>query len=76
MEFDQFAGNYERVLDKSVAISGEDLSYFAQYLARILGASFAGRVLDFGCGIGLLSAFLKKYVPRCQAKIQREQAAD
>lgn len=67
MEFDQFAGNYKRVLDQSVAVSGEDSAYFAEYkaryLARILPRDFRGTVLDFGCGVGLLSGFLKRHLP-------------
>ncbi|HKS72151.1 MAG TPA: class I SAM-dependent methyltransferase, partial [Terriglobales bacterium] len=65
--FDQFAGNYKSVLDQSIALSGEDSSYFAEYkalyLARIVGSSFSGKILDFGCGVGLLSGFLKKHLP-------------
>jgi 2-polyprenyl-3-methyl-5-hydroxy-6-metoxy-1,4-benzoquinol methylase len=68
MQFDQFAGDYKRVLDQSIAVSGEDSSYFAEYkacyLARILGADFSGKTLDFGCGVGLLSRFLKKHLPK------------
>jgi len=68
MQFDQFAGNYKHVLDQSIAISGEDSTYFAEYkaryLARILGAEFSGKILDFGCGVGLLSAFVKKHLPK------------
>lgn len=67
MQFDQFAGNYKSVLDHSIAASGEDSTYFAEYkavyLARVLGAGFAGKVLDFGCGVGLLSGFLRKHLP-------------
>jgi len=67
MQFDQFAGDYKQVLDHSIAASGEDSSYFAEYkaiyLARILGANFSGKILDFGCGVGLLSGFLKKHLP-------------
>jgi 2-polyprenyl-3-methyl-5-hydroxy-6-metoxy-1,4-benzoquinol methylase len=70
MHFDRFAGDYKQVLDRSVAVSGEDSSYFAEYkaryLRRILGANFSARVLDFGCGIGLLAGLLKKYLPAIQ----------
>jgi 2-polyprenyl-3-methyl-5-hydroxy-6-metoxy-1,4-benzoquinol methylase len=70
MHFDRFAGDYRQVLDRSVAVSGEDSSYFAEYkaryLRRLLGASFSGKALDFGCGIGLLSGFLKKHLPAIQ----------
>ncbi len=68
MQFDQFAGDYKHVLDQSIAVSGEDSSYFAEYkaryLARILGADFSGKILDFGCGVGLLSSFLRKHLRR------------
>ena len=67
MQFDQFAGDYKRVLDQSIAVSGEDSSYFAEYkaiyLARILGVNFSGKILDFGCGVGLLSSFLRRHLP-------------
>jgi SAM-dependent methyltransferase len=67
MQFDQFAGDYKQVLDQSIAASGEDSSYFAEYkalyLARILGKTFAGKILDFGCGVGLLSQFLRQHLP-------------
>jgi len=67
MEFDQFAADYEGILDRTVALSGEGSSYFAEYkaryLARLMPQGFAGRVLDFGCGVGLLSACLKRLWP-------------
>jgi 2-polyprenyl-3-methyl-5-hydroxy-6-metoxy-1,4-benzoquinol methylase len=67
MQFDRFAGDYERILNQSVAASGEDSAYFseykARYLQRLLTPAFSGKVLDFGCGIGLLSGFLKKHLP-------------
>lgn len=67
MQFDQFADNYEQVLDRAIAVSGEDLSYFAgykaDYLRRVLPPSSSSKVLDFGCGIGLLSGFLKASFP-------------
>lgn len=70
MHFDRFAGDYRQVLDRSVAASGEDSSYFAEYkaryLRRLLGRDFSGKALDFGCGIGLLSGFLKKHLPAIQ----------
>jgi SAM-dependent methyltransferase len=70
MQFDQFAGDYERILDRTVAVSGEDSAYFAEYkaryLRRLLSPSFSGKVLEFGCGIGLLSGFLKKHLPAIQ----------
>jgi trans-aconitate methyltransferase len=67
MHFDQFAADYKQVLDKNVALSGEDSEYFAEYkaryLARRLSSNFTGKILDFGCGVGLLSRSLKKHLP-------------
>ncbi len=67
MQFDQFAGNYKQLLDENVSVSGENSAYFAEYkaryLARFLSRDFSGKVLDFGCGIGLLSGFLRKHLP-------------
>jgi SAM-dependent methyltransferase len=66
-EFDRFAGDYETILNQSVAASGEDSKYFAEYkadyLKRLLRPDFAGMVLDFGCGVGLLSGVLKQRMP-------------
>jgi SAM-dependent methyltransferase len=70
MLFDRFANEYEQVLDRTVAPSGEDSAYFAAYKARylkkVLPASFSGKALDFGCGVGLLSRFLKTNLPAVQ----------
>lgn len=67
MDFDRFAGEYAQVLDGSLSMSGEDSSYFAEYkalyLKRVLGPSFAGKVLDFGCGVGLLARYLRIRLP-------------
>lgn len=66
MHFDQFAGNYKQVLDSSLGVSGEDSAYFAEYkaryLARVLRENPPAKVLDFGCGVGLLSGFLQKHL--------------
>ncbi len=67
MEFDRFAGDYEQILDRSIAVSGESSEYFAAYkarhLARVSAPGFAGKVLDFGCGIGLLSGCIQRAWP-------------
>ncbi len=61
-EFDAVADDYDRLHRANIKLSGEDPEYFARYkldvMTRILGAGFAGRVLDFGCGIGNLTKFL------------------
>ena len=67
-EFDRFASNYKSVLDRSVAIGGESSEYFtdfkAAYIDRFLGGRGGRKILDFGCGVGLLSSALGKLRPR------------
>ncbi len=69
-EFDRIAEDYQQLVDQVTAITGEASEYFAEYksryLARILPPTFAGQVLDFGCGVGLLSGFLNKDLPAAQ----------
>ena len=66
-DFNQFANSYRDLLDKSIAITGESGDYFAgvkaKYAASVLGEGFAGRLLDFGCGVGVLSRALAKQFP-------------
>jgi 2-polyprenyl-3-methyl-5-hydroxy-6-metoxy-1,4-benzoquinol methylase len=66
-EFDQFASNYKAVLDRSVALAGESSEYFtaykAAYIERLLGTSARTKILDFGCGVGALSAELARHRP-------------
>ena len=66
-EFDRFASDYQQVLNRSIRLSGETGEYFAavkaKYLSNLVGESFSGTVLDYGCGVGLLSGLLKNYLP-------------
>jgi SAM-dependent methyltransferase len=56
--FDQYAHNYDDVLNAAISVSGETKEYFARgrmlWLAERLKkhAARAGSVLDYGCGIG------------------------
>jgi 2-polyprenyl-3-methyl-5-hydroxy-6-metoxy-1,4-benzoquinol methylase len=66
--FDSFAQDYKVVLDRSLEWSGETGDYFAGYKARyvrdhIVGQLFSGSILDFGCGVGLLSSSLQVHLP-------------
>lgn len=66
--FDTVADRYVELLDRSVSVSGEGSAYFAdykaRYLARTLPTGFDGRVLDYGCGVGLLSNALRRHLPK------------
>ena len=50
--FDEYAVNYEELLNQSVSVSGESVEYFASmkanYLQRRLGNCFSGNILDYG----------------------------
>jgi SAM-dependent methyltransferase len=69
-DFDHFATTYQQLLNDSVSLSGESVEYFAdmkaRYLQRSLGACFTGNILDYGCGVGMLTHFLVKQFPECR----------
>lgn len=66
-EFDEYAANYEQLVSESVRISGEPSDYFAaykaDYIARKIAPTPGTSLLDYGCGVGRLSAHLKKRLP-------------
>jgi 2-polyprenyl-3-methyl-5-hydroxy-6-metoxy-1,4-benzoquinol methylase len=67
-QFDSVAEGYRQLVDENVQITGENSEYFADYkanyIARILSTARAdGRVLDYGCGIGMLARHLKQRLP-------------
>ena len=49
-------------------MTGESSEYFAQYkaryLARRMGLQFSGRILDYGCGVGMLSNYMMQTFPQ------------
>jgi 2-polyprenyl-3-methyl-5-hydroxy-6-metoxy-1,4-benzoquinol methylase len=65
--FDQYADSYQGVHGENVRVTGENSEYFAQYkaryVARRLGAQFSGTILDYGCGVGMVSSFMKQLLP-------------
>ena len=72
-EFDAVASNYEQLVDRSIGITGENSDYFAAYKARYVSKQVAGasdgahaKILDYGCGVGLLSFHLKQRLPHAQ----------
>jgi 2-polyprenyl-3-methyl-5-hydroxy-6-metoxy-1,4-benzoquinol methylase len=69
VEFDAFASTYQDYLNHSVRISGDTSDYFAAYKAAFIARNLApsgGKVLDYGCGIGLLAGHLKRSLPNVQ----------
>jgi SAM-dependent methyltransferase len=67
-EFDRFADNYDECLNDALAASGETKEFFAQarveWLARCLKeyGQPARSVLDYGCGTGDTTAFLRQFL--------------
>ena len=64
--FDTFAENYPDLVSESIRVSGESSDYFTQYKADYIARKMAptgGKILDYGCGVGLLSRHLKSRFP-------------
>ncbi len=68
-QFESFAANYEALHARSIKLTGEEPEYFAaykaSYIARKLGSGRRS-VLDYGCGIGMLSRQLKCRLPHAR----------
>lgn len=65
--FDQFAETYQQIHTENIRVTGENSEYFAQYKARYIsrqmGPQFSGKILDYGCGVGMLSSYMKEAFP-------------
>lgn len=63
-KFDRYAREYLGLHQRSIESSGESPTYFAEYklrcLERLEGVAFDEPILDFGCGIGMLTEQLVK----------------
>jgi len=72
-EFDKLSFEYENTLNRDISWSGENAEYFADYKAKCvkehLGNDFKGSILDYGCGIGLVTKYLNKYFDRGRTTI-------
>lgn len=79
VDFDRYATNYRELHDRNISASGETGEYFARYkaryLVRLLGTGFAGRILDYGCGIGLVTAELSTFLPLARLEAFDESKA-
>ena len=66
-EFDQYAGQYDRMLGEAIPESMNEDSYFAEYKIALMAARLEGknpvRILDFGCGAGRSLPYLDRYFP-------------
>ena len=71
-EFDEYIDGYRSNCDKFLKLSGETSAYFAEYKAQKLAEWFPHQtrssinILDFGCGDGTMTHFVKRYFPKSQ----------
>lgn len=72
-EFDHFVEkDYRGTLDQHVALSGEKSAFFAELKVQKLLewypqlATESVSILDYGCGDGLLSFYLRQYLPKAK----------
>ncbi|NQX99506.1 MAG: class I SAM-dependent methyltransferase, partial [Flavobacteriales bacterium] len=65
--FDEHAKDYRETHDKSVEMSGADSDYFSEYkiieMLKFEDASEPLKILDFGCGDGNSSIYIRKHFP-------------
>jgi ubiquinone/menaquinone biosynthesis C-methylase UbiE len=71
-EFDDFIDNYRGNADRTLSISGDSSEFFAEYkVQKMLEwlpelACGAPRILDYGCGDGVMTDYAKKYLPKAE----------
>lgn len=71
-EFDAYIHQYRSNLDKALSLSGESSEFFAQYKAQKLFDWMKKKIpaqshlLDFGCGDGIMTQFVKRAFPRAK----------
>ena len=71
-EFDRFANEYDQLLRRSIAVTGEGPEFFHDYKIQAL-ARFARKrnirpksILDFGSGVGNSTPYFRRYFPCAQ----------
>lgn len=66
--FDAFSQDYAEINDRMLAGTGESTEALAagkaKYLAGLLSAEFEGKILDYGCGVGLVTRALRQRFSR------------
>lgn len=67
VDFDDYADQYEGLLQAQLGFFSQDRGYFSDYKVRVVKDHLEATpqdVLDFGCGIGLSLPFLKEHFPQ------------
>jgi ubiquinone/menaquinone biosynthesis C-methylase UbiE len=71
-EFDHFANDYDQLLRRTVAVTGEGPEFFHEYKIRTLARLAEKhnlrpeRILDFGSGVGNSTPYFRRYFPSAQ----------
>ncbi|HZL18604.1 MAG TPA: class I SAM-dependent methyltransferase [Polyangia bacterium] len=77
-KFDAYADDYAAVHRQNIAITGEPPEYFAVYkrtcLERLVGEAFDLPVLEFGCGVGMVTEQLAKRFSQVEGYDPSEQS--
>ncbi len=66
VDFDQYAGDYEKILEDDLKFFGEENGYFAEYKVKIVKDNMLSEpknILEYGCGIGLNLRYFNQYFP-------------
>jgi SAM-dependent methyltransferase len=69
VDFDNYAEDYENVLSDELKKFDSESGYFAEYKIKIVKDTTSKiplRILDFGCGIGRNTEFLKEYFSKAE----------
>jgi SAM-dependent methyltransferase len=69
-EFDAYAANYRTLHNRSIRLSGETGEYFAEYKLNVLRRTCppapGDLIVDYGCGIGMLTVPMARAWPECR----------
>jgi len=71
-EFDRFADEYDQLLERHIAASGEKPEFFHEYKIKAICGMAKERslepesILDFGSGIGNSTLFFQRYFPKAR----------
>ena len=71
MDFDRAASIYRKAHKENISFSGEEPDYFHLMKARMAADRLGGhgpgiKLLDYGCGLGLVTRHLKKLIPEAE----------
>jgi len=69
VDFNEYAREYEKILDNDLKFFGEHVGYFAEYKVKIVKETLHRspvKILEYGCGIGLNLRYFRKHFPQVE----------